>query len=285
MALSYQMAKLYGDSLTDYVWIKNTVDSQETINTTLANTFQPSWDANTELLAPFTSNINGGNSSSISTDVINWWIYKQKMDDTTLTFVAKVPATQNTLIDYNVLNNTEYLYTIFAETATTLSAPIQASAYTTASWWNWSLIGLVETSTNKLYYADSDNIWLFDTNLTSGEQTQNLATYTYDNFTQFPKVSQGQRNYITGQIDCYISNYSKAVGGYVDTVEMQNNFRTFINNGEIKLLRDRKGNGYLVQTNAGSSSYVDDSAEQIIKVTLQYVQIGTLDNINVIERY
>jgi hypothetical protein len=281
MALAYQKIVLYGDSLTDYVWVHNVTDTQATINSTLSNTFVPTWDSNTLLLAPFTTNINGGKSTDFTGEILNWWVYKKTINDSILSLVAVIPATQNSLIDYNVLNNTDYQYTVFAETSDYLSTPMQSSVVTT-SWWNWSLIGMKPSDTSNLYYADTDNIWLFDTNLTSDALTQNLATYTVENFTQYPKVAQGKRNYVSGGLECLINNYDVSTGKYTDTITMQNTFREFINNGEMKLLRDRKGNAFIVQTIANEFNYVDDSNEQITKIKFSFIQIDDHNNVRII---
>ncbi len=124
------------------------------------------------------------------------------------------------------------------------------------------------SDTANLYYADTSNVWLFDTNLTSGDMEQNLAVYTNDNFTQFPKVSLGKRNYLTGTIDCFINNFDTTAGKYSDSVAMSNAFKAFINNGELKLLRDRKGSGWIVQTTSNKFTHIDESAEQITKISV-----------------
>ena len=116
MQLSYNKATLYGNSIVDYVWIKNYVAEQSEIDTVSAYTYSPQWDDTTLMLAPFNSDINGGNVVGLSDNVIAWQIYKRKPDDSVFTFVAKVPAAQYKVSDFNVLNNDEYQYTIFAET-------------------------------------------------------------------------------------------------------------------------------------------------------------------------
>lgn len=281
MSLSYQKITLYGDDLTDYVMVNNIIDSQTTINSTLAYNYVPTWGQNTMMLAPFTSDINGGQGNNDIGDVINWWVYKKRPTDLIYKLVAVIPVAQTTLVDYNVLNNSEYQYIIFGETSEYLTAPITSNLVST-SWWDWSLVGMLPSDTADLYYADSNNIWLFDTNLTSDPMVQNLAIYVVDNFTQYPKISQGQKNYISGGIDCLISNYDMKTNTYTDTVTMQETFKAFINNGNLKLLRDRKGNGYVVQTTANEVSYIDNSDEQITKVKISYTQVGDCLNYRVV---
>lgn len=280
MQLSYNKATLYGNSIVDYVWIKNYVAEQSEIGTVSAYTYSPQWDDTTLMLAPFNSDINGGNVVGLSDNVIAWQIYKRKPDDSVFTFVAKVPAAQYKVSDFNVLNNDEYQYTIFAETENYISAPLEQKDFVKASWWNWSIVGLNDSGTNGLYYADSDNIWLFDTMLTSSGFDQNIDKYIVENFTQFPKISSGKKNYLSSSITAFLNNIKD--GRYVDTVEQYNRFVDFIAQPTPKLLRDRKGNGWVVSTMGNNMRYIDESVEQITQVSFNFVQLNDIQSVNVI---
>lgn len=280
MQLSYNKATLYGNSIVDYVWIKNYVAEQSEIDTVSAYTYSPQWDDTTLMLAPFNSDINGGNVVGLSDNVIAWQIYKRKPDDSVFTFVAKVPAAQYKVSDFNVLNNDEYQYTIFAETENYISAPLEQKDFVKASWWNWSIVGLNDSGTNGLYYADSDNIWLFDTMLTSSGFDQNIDKYIVENFTQFPKISSGKKNYLSSSITAFLNNIKD--GRYVDTVEQYNRFVDFIAQPTPKLLRDRKGNGWVVSTMGNNMRYIDESVEQITQISFNFVQLNDIQSVNVI---
>lgn len=280
MQLSYNKATLYGNSIVDYVWIKNYVAEQSEIDTVSAYTYSPQWDDTTLMLAPFNSDINGGNVVGLSDNVIAWQIYKRKPDDSVFTFVAKVPAAQYKVSDFNVLNNDEYQYTIFAETENYISAPLEQKDFVKASWWNWSIVGLNDSGINGLYYADSDNIWLFDTMLTSSDFDQNIDKYIVENFTQFPKISSGKKNYLSSSITAFLNNIKD--GRYVDTVEQYNRFVDFIAQPTPKLLRDRKGNGWVVSTMGNNMRYIDESVEQITQVSFNFVQLNDIQSVNVI---
>lgn len=282
MTFSYNKATLYGQSYVDYLWVKNKVDTQTEIDSTLGNTYKPTWDDNTLLLANFDNTLGGGNISSLTDNILYWQIYRKKPEDTALTFICKVPASQYKLVDFNVLNNTEYQYTIFAETETTISAPFEQVGYINTYWWNWSLVGLQESETTDLYYADSENIWLFDTELNSSSLDQNISKYVMDNFTRYPSVSSGLKNYMTGSITAYLSNVDIQVGKYEDTVAQYNAFVEFIAQPTPKLLRDRKGNGWIVSTTDANAQYIDESPQQITRVSFGFTQLNDVGNVNII---
>lgn len=278
----YNKITLYGDSMTDYIWIRNKVDTQAEINSTLGYNFEPKWDESTYFFSPFTDTINGGNVTSLETDKILYWqVFKRKRGESTLTFLDRVPASQYKLYDFNVVNNNEYQYILFAETETLLSAPLQQIDYTPTNWWNWSITKLIKSeSVDNLYYADLKNVWLFDTQLSSGLMQQNLSKHEIENFTQFPKVSTGEKNYLKGSISAYLGN--PTTSRYIDTVEQYNAFIDFIADGSPKLLKDRKGNGWIVETIGNSMQYTDVSAEQITTVDFEFVQLDELDGLNII---
>lgn len=279
---SYNKATLYGNSIVDYLWIKDYIAQQSEINNVNAYTYAPVWDGNTLLLATFDKDINAGNIVSLTDNVLYWQVYKRKPDDASLTFVAKIPASQYKIIDFNVLNGNEYQYTIFAETENYISAPLEQLGFVKASWWNWSLVGLQESDTDGLYYADSENIWLFDTMLTSNGFDQNIDKYIMENFTQFPKISSGKKNYLSSSLTAFLSNVDLTTGKYVDTIEQYNRFVDFIAQPTPKLLRDRKGNGWVVSTTGNSMQYIDESTEQITKVSFNFVQLNDINSVNVI---
>ena len=278
---AYNKATLYGDSMVDYIWVHNKVDSQSEINQTLGYTYEPKWDANTFLLALFNNTLNGGNVTSVGDKILYWQVYKRKRGEATLRFLARVPASQYAIYDFNAVNNAEYQYILFAETAEYISAPLQQDGYTVTSWWNWSLAKLTKSETDdKIYYADSKNVWLFDTELQSNALQQNLDKATIENFTQFPKISTGKKNYLTGSISAFLSNPHNA--RYEDTIEQYNAFIDFIADENPKLLKDRKGNGWIVDTTSNQMQYNDVTAEQITTVNFDFVQLDDLDDLNII---
>nr|DAL14023.1 MAG TPA_asm: hypothetical protein [Caudoviricetes sp.] len=278
---AYNKATLYGDSMVDYIWVHNKVDSQSEINQTLGYTYEPKWDANTFLLALFNNTLNGGNVTSVGDKILYWQVYKRKRGEATLRFLARVPASQYALYDFNAVNNAEYQYILFAETAEYISAPLQQDGYIATSWWNWSLTKLKKSEADdKIYYADSKNVWLFDTEVQSSALQQNLDKATIENFTQFPKISTGKKNYLTGSISAFLSNPHNA--RYEDTIEQYNTFIDFIADENPKLLKDRKGNGWIVDTTSNQMQYNDVTAEQITTVSFDFVQLDDLDDLNII---
>lgn len=291
MALDYNKVTLYGGNqnggnLYDYLWIKSGISSQEELDIINDYYYIPEWVDGTILLSPFTTGINGGNVTSLSGNITSYSIYRKRPNDTTLTFVANVPADQSTINDYNIRNEESYQYIIFPQTDTEVGQQFETT-FLQANWNMWSLIGLEESSTENLYYADTTNIWLFRSNIQSSEMTQNLQTYTYENFTRFPKISVGDMNYITTSFSALIGSvqYINGTIKYVDTVEMRRNFNSFIANGKMKLLKDIKGSNFVGQTTGNNFSVDDKTYEQILRVSFDFTQLADSETVSVINDY
>ena len=128
----------------------------------------------------------------------NFSVYREVKDTNQLIYVAHLNDGSLSMTDYNVVNDTTYRYYVFKEDESAISEAVISNDITTC-WWDWSLIDLIPSTTEKgLYYADSNQMWKFNLNVTSESRTQNINTTTYNNLTRFPKVSFGKSNYASG---------------------------------------------------------------------------------------
>ena len=254
----------------DYVQVLNTTATQSQIDAHNKITFIPEWTGDTSFLNNFNNNINMNNVPSNLGEIEYFSVYKYSETDKILTHVGDFLLEQDGLLDYSIRNRTTYQYVIFAVTSDYMSNAITLPPVTTR-WDCWSIANIIDTKTDGVYSIDTNSIWAFNTNLTSGGYTQNIDTYTYDNFTQFPKISKGEKNYYTGTLTAYLNNIQSMP--YHDTVEMQDKFCEFINSPNLKLLKDRKGNCLIVQTTGNSFTVQDNAREQMITVSFNFTQV------------
>lgn len=254
----------------DYVQVLNTTATQSQIDAHNKITYIPEWAGDTSFLNNFNNNINMNNIPSNLGEIEYFSVYKYSETDKILTHVGDFPLGQDGLLDYSIRNRTTYQYVIFAVTSDYMSNAITLPPVTTR-WDCWSIANIIDTKTDGVYSIDTNSIWAFNTNLTSGGYTQNIDTYTYDNFTQFPKISKGEKNYYTGTLTAYLNNIQSMP--YHDTVEMQDKFCEFINSPNLKLLKDRKGNCLIVQTTGNSFTVQDNAREQMITVSFNFTQV------------
>lgn len=214
----------------------------------------------------------------------NFSVYREIKDTSNLVYVATLGDGGLSMTDYNVVNNTTYRYYIFKEDESAISEAVVSNEASTC-WWNWSLVDIIpSTEQSNLYYATGD-VWQFDLNISSSAVTQNMNNTTYNNLTRFPKVSAGKLNYSTGSLTCLLGSVQKtsnSLAEYVEPNTMLDNWNAFCSDGNIKLLKDRKGNAMLVMITDTSAQVDDIIREQANTIAFTWVQVDSIDNVTII---
>lgn len=212
-------------------------------------------------------------------------VYKEIKNTNQLLWVAKISEGKLGITDYNVVNNTTYSYYIFKEDVDIISEAVISNDETTC-WWDWSLIDVIPSDNKeKLYYADANNIWKFNLNVSSAATNQVLNNTTYNNFTKFPKISYGDVNYKAGSLTCILGDIQKMSNGkeqYYEPAPLLDSWNEFCANGNMKLLKDRKGNAILVMITETSSQLDDVTVEQVNSITFNWVQVEDIEGITII---
>ena len=275
--MSYNKISLFSPLVVDYIDIKKSVLSQSQYQATYPKTYAPSWNTDSILVANFNEGINADDSTGLDSIVKKWTVYRQEKNSDVQVKVASLDKTILSFEDYLVATNNEYIYRVYPETDTEIGSIITSNSVKTC-WKPWVVLGLNPTDDENLYTLDNDNIWLFNYNLESAENTQNLSKTVYNNFTKFPKVSQGKKNYLTGNIKCLIGNFVN--NKYYDSKTMIETWNNFVNKNGKKILKDRKGNLYEINILESSFDYIDESNEQIASLSFNWIQTGDLSTID-----
>lgn len=211
-------------------------------------------------------------------------IYREVEGTNNLIYVARLDEGSLSVTDYGVVNNTNYRYYIFQEDDSAVSEAVISNNVQTC-WWDWSLADLIPSDEDNLYYVDDSNIWKFDLNLSSASMTNTMSTTVYDSLAQYPKVSVGNTNYSTGGITCLLGSISRDGSSaltYQEPAVLMDLWKAFCSNGRMKLLKDRKGNAYLVAITSNSSQIDDILSEQPNTITFNWVQVGDISNTSVV---
>ena len=151
--------------------------------------------------------------------------------------------TATTFSDFNIRNGKSYQHRIIPiylkDGIEVLGTPIFTQTVNT-DWYGWSVVGTKPTQRTNEYLVDKNNIWHFTCNI-DAEPMHPVYNKNYiSGFGQFPKVIQGQENYLEGGLTCLIGDID--CENYVgDNIDMIEKWRDFCNNGELKLLKDIKG--------------------------------------------
>ena len=183
---------------------------------------------------------------------------------------------QLSIVDYNVRNQEEYQYYVFKENDE-YSSKASISNKIQTCWWDYAIIGMdLEDEESKTYRVNPNNIWLFQSNISSDTTTQNFSKTTYQTLTEFPTVSVGKANYATGSFSGLIGRVSK--NGYEEKATLLEDWNDFCANSQVKLYKDRKGHKYVVDITSSSSNIDDVTREQATTVTVGWTQIGDADD-------
>jgi len=243
------------------------------------NRYIPSLNNNSKVLITFDSN---NNCEGVSESALGYSFsaYREESGTNELKYLTKINDGALSLIDYNIANQKEYTYYIFKEDDNTISAA-NISDPVEACWWEWSITGITKASYNtEEYTVNSNDIWIFSLNIESAEKIQNFNKVEYRNLTKFPKISQGNLNYTTGSLTCLIGEIRN--NNYVDTVELLNAWNDFCTNGQLKLLKDRKGNKMIVDIMSSSTKTYDETKEQADVLTFSWAQLKDSDDMTII---
>jgi len=149
-------------------------------------------------------------------------------------------------------------------TSSTLGAPV------TVNWNEWSICELIPEPVSqniplikKAYTVNQDQIWRFRFSLKTGEQKQNIGRSDFQTLGQFPKMGYGNQNYASGDVsallgseivlgtkDRYIERTKASRLSPLSTnekAEMLAQWKKFVSSNNPKLLKDIKGQSWIVQ--------------------------------------
>lgn len=186
------------------------------------------------------------------------------------------------------------------------------AAYKPIHWDGWSITELHPVQGNsKKYTATADDVWLFNLNVQTGEQTQNINRTNQQTLGQFDKYSQGRQNFVSGSVSCLLgsqvvpANYvlktlsgeqkQYQTSGYQEVrifnqditsnerVDMLLAWRRLVRSNNPKLLKDREGQSFLVTITNSGNTPMDNVKRQPNTLSFSWVQIGTTDGLQIVD--
>ena len=218
------------------------------------------------------------NSEGVSDDALGYTfsVYRRDGENQNLIPIYSKSIGNLSIVDYNVRNQKKYQYYIFKEDEESISKALLSNTLTTC-WWDYSIIGLdLEDEETNTYRVNQNNIWLFQSNLSSDSTNQNFAKTVYQNLTKYPQISMGKSNYSSGSFSGLIGKVKN--NGYEEDALIVEKWNDFCANSQLKLFKDRKGHKYIVDITSTSSDIVDETREQATMVTVGWTQIDDADN-------
>ena len=141
----------------------------------------------------------------------------------------------------------------------------------------WSIVNLVPVheysqidTEIETYVSDTDNVWIFKYQVENGSLTQNISKNELNTLGKYPKIGVGRKNFLSGAVSCYLGSEIIPLSkiGYIERMPasrkvpfstnekayMVEKWREFVASGTPKLLRDVKGQSWIVQIMDGSTT-------------------------------
>ena len=243
-------------------------------------------------------------------------VFKQEIDDDGSALTRFYPVDTEIVNfkfrDFNVSNNRRYRYVLypFDMSGDATSSSIEKAVTETpiiTNWQGWSITELHPVSGNaKKFTASVDDVWVFNLNVDTGEQSQNISRQEQQTLGQFNRYSQGKLNYISGSVNCllgsdvlpasYIIKNGKTIneGGYQEIrktdknptsnerVDMLLAWRKLVMSSNPKLLKDRAGQSFLVTISNSTNKPMDAVYRQPNTISFTWTQIGATEDVEIV---
>ena len=256
----YEDIKVYGGAkigymkLSDYQKLDDELDSIDV-------TKVPEWDVTTGFLATFdTETTDAGNVQNIST-IEKWEIYRRAIDEGTFSYLGSVDGDAELYSDYTAKNNKTYKYQIFPMSDTQVGSPLET--------------GFEEVDIDYWYLIDEELSvsYRFQFNVTTGTIENRNGQYIEETQSKYPTyIKNGEMDYDRGSIRVMIGSLS--TGSWEQDVTELEEFKEFINNGETKMLKSRKGKIWRVKTyNYSETPFNERIASQPYEINFDWVEI------------
>ena len=187
------------------------------------------------------------------------------------------------------------------------------------NWDSWSICNIEETEDSPVtrIYQKTGDTWLLGLNLEGENLTQNMSAASWDTLGRYPKVAWGEKNYesatFTGLLgrmenvttletsiryknhECEKDENEEENYRYTERINLTNRYgrevekyqawKKFCNDGELKLLRDVKGNSWVVQiVDNPTNSIATNIYSMPTTISFNWKEVLGLDDISIISK-
>jgi hypothetical protein len=263
---SYNKITIYGNYIVNQIWGRNELIDSAIIQAYTPTTYAPTWTQSTFILANLNDTLDGGNAGGLTNPITHWDIYRLKIGDTQSTYLTTVPVATTLYEDFKAILNEQYTYLLYGKNATEVGDPIQSFGIE-PDYYGWFLI-------------DEDNgiAYKFDTNVVSGSLNSEEDITEYAGNLEHSVFHRGKRKSIAGQIQAIIWDSNSSIT-YTQGNEILQQLKNFIFSDRNKLLKDRRGRIFRVETFGYSENQLDDRIpQQIIQCSFNFKEIGNVFN-------
>lgn len=246
--------------------LRRTLTDEEKASITPTDTY--TWGDYTCLLAIFQQTLQGGSvTNPIGTGIDHFEIVRENIDDGI--FVSKdknVSGDDRSYVDITAVKNIQYRYRIYPIASDNTIITEIISAPFTLDYYYWVLIDEI---TNESFILDS--------NLTSGAFSTNTSTTAYEGvFSEYPTIFKTPKKSKRGSITVWAQYYDDDCL-VTNDIDYLDRLRTVIENGNYKILKDRLGRAYRVQTSDYQEKFQDVLPNQVSQITFNFKEVSEVD--------
>jgi hypothetical protein len=221
--------------------------------------YKQTWLDTTVFLSDFENNLESGN---VDINISGWRLKRKASDSDLYITLDNMLSTENTYVDTTPRNNIEYTYALFSfDSNGNESLGIEGTS--TVIFDSWIL-------------SDDSSFYIFFSGW-DGFQSDSIETnkdnYVYENYTKYPIISFGLRNYKKSSIKTIPLQYNSTSFNYDLDVNILNELESFINNGEIKSLRNPAGEIIRIVCSNFSYDYEDKIGSHPYEITFNWVEV------------
>jgi hypothetical protein len=224
----YNYIAVNGDATIDKLRLLNyCMDDSALDSLTVEDVY--TWDSNTLLYAEFSENLNGG-TVYLDDPIVSWTVVRTpRYTNEPKTIKTDLDIDTRQFSDYTAVKGVEYYYRIYPITTNYILNPLVTNYVTV----DYCKVILLDEDTGESY--------LFDLNLDLGQIETTQGRNVYDTgYYLYPAVARDGRLYDQFSINCLLG-YMDSNNNYIDNIEYLDSLKTFIHNGHIKVIKDRKG--------------------------------------------
>jgi len=262
---TYDRVELFGgQAIYDKLWIRNIEEDDDYYESiTNVEDYQPTFDSDTVFLAEFENNLKAGNVDTGGDPIESFIVTKRKIGSSINTSVGEFDVNTTSVIDYRVQKGSNYVYQVTPKTADALGSPFVSET--------------VESDYYGIFLIDEDTGLSinFDINGEIGTTNALDDQTVYNTFNRYNTISIGNRNALVGTISGIVpETLTYCTDGFIQSSDFIDTVQDFVNNGNAKLLKTRKGDIYKVITRNFRKSQLENKIqEQISVVSFDFEEI------------
>lgn len=186
--------------------------------------------------------------------------------------------------------------------------------YIKINWNSWSICDIEESAEDEnTYIKKGGSVWKLAFNISEESLNQNLSITSWDTLGKYPKISIGQRNFESSTFTCLLgameeyvekytkhncnnreeTDYIKKIYGYTEkenpnSIYSRENskldsWKKFCSNGNLKLLKDVKGNAWIIEIVGIPNNNIDIRSNiQETMISFEWQEVVDINKVSII---